>query len=178
MNRLLENKTYQNLRTIIAAVAGISLINICLIWFRIERNLAFSAFVPSWGANYSVYLADEAHRNLFIGVFGIRIILRYVFCFLMSRKRAFWFTTAFFMYLIDTWLMIYFIEMKGFDYYNWVFDIISHVFVLVIMAWGIVIAKRIKDDETCKEKKAVPVMDFMLDGDEENDNNDFYMIDD
>lgn len=175
MNRLVENRTYQNLRTIIAAVAGISLINIGLIYFRIEKNLAFSAFVPSWGVNYSVYLAEESQKNLYIAVFGVLVIRLYIFCYVMSKKRAFWFTAAFFMYLVDTWLMTYFIEIKGFSYSNWVFDIVSHIFVLIIMVWAIVIARRIKDDEADKEKKAKPEMDFLID-DDENDN-EFYMID-
>ena len=175
MNRLVENRTYQNLRTIIAAVAGISLINIGLIYFRIEKNLAFSAFVPTWVVNYSVYLAEESQKNLYIAVFGVLIIRLYMFCYVMSKKRAFWFKVAFIMYLIDTWLMTYFIEMKGFSYSNWVFDIISHIFVLIIMVWAIVIAIRIKDDEARMEKKAKPEMDFLIDEDE-NDS-DFYMID-
>ena len=79
------------------------------------------------------------------------------------------------MYLIDTWLMTYFIEIKGFNYSNWVFDIMSHIFVLIIMVWAIVIAIRIKDDEARMEKKAKPEMDFLIDEDE-NDS-DFYMID-
>ncbi|MBR2546130.1 MAG: hypothetical protein IKE93_08205 [Erysipelotrichaceae bacterium] len=175
MNRLLENRTYQNLRTIIAAVAGLSLINIILIYFRIERNLAFSAFVPSWGMNYSVYLADESQKNLYIAVFGVGIIGLYVLCYVMSKKKAFWFMAALLMYLTDTWLMTYFIEQKGFSYSNWTFDIISHVFVLIIMTWAVVVAIRIKDDEAIKEMKTQPVMDFMLDDDTEKD---FYMIDD
>ena len=71
--------------------------------------------------------------------------------------------------------MTYFIVQKGFSYSNWTFDIISHVFVLIIMTWAVVVAIRIKDDEAVKEMKTQPVMDFMLDDDTEKD---FYMIDD
>ena len=163
MNRLSENKTYQNLRTIIAAVAGLSRINVILIKYEIEKNLAFSAFVPTWGANYSVYLADESQKSAYMGVFGILIILMYVFCYLMSKKSGFWFETAFYMYLVDTWLMVYFIEQKGFDYSNWTFDLISHGFVLLIMAWAIVIARREKDKQLSEENKSAPVMEYLID---------------
>ena len=144
MNELSENKVYQSLRTVVAAVAGISLINVFLIKMEIERNLLFSAFLPVWGANYGIYFAPEVNRNRIIAG-GVLLIGVFYMCYLLAGKRPGWMMFAAFLYLIDTWIMIWFIETRGYSYTSWGLDIVSHIIVLVLMVRaGVIGRNRIK----------------------------------
>ena len=144
MNELSENKVYQSLRTVVAAVAGISLINVFLIKMEIERNLLFSAFLPVWGANYGIYFAPEVNRNRIIAG-GVLLIGVLYMCYLLAGKRPGWMMFAALLYLIDTWIMIWFIETRGYSYTSWGLDIVSHIIVLVLMVRaGVIGRNRIK----------------------------------
>lgn len=169
MSELSENRVYQSLRTVLAAVAGISLANVFLIKMEIERNLLFSAFLPALGANRTVYFAPEFNQNRAI-IGGVMLIGALFTCYVLSNKRWVWMMIAFLIYLIDTWFMIWFIEVGGYSYAEWSLDIIAHVIILAILLRAAVIGKN------RAEKK--PVEEISRPAEEKTDNKIDYYVDD
>ena len=169
MSELSENKVYQSLRTVVAAVAGISLVNVFLIKMEIERNVLFSAFLPTLGANHTVYFAPELNQNRAIAG-GVMLIVALFICYLLAEKRWGWMMVAFLIYLIDTWFMIWFIDVRGYSYANWSLDIIAHVIILALMLWAVVIGKN------RSQKK--PVEEISKPAEEKPDNKIDYYVDD
>lgn len=168
MEELLKNKTYQNLRTIPAAIAVISLRNVFMIKMEFERSLLFSAFLPVLGANYTVYVSRGENQNLAIGA-GVMLILLFYICYVFSRKNWKWMMVAFLRYLVDTWFLIYFVEVRGLGYSTWAFDIITHVGVLALLLWAAILGQNaVKkkpevQDEQPADKDLENKMDYIID---------------
>ena len=167
MNDLVENKVYQSLRTVLAAVAIISLANVFMIKFEVERNLLFSAFLPSWGANHTVYFAPELNGNMAIAC-GVGVIALLYLCYVLSKKHYGWMMLAFIIYLIDTWVMIWFIDARGYSYAQWALDIAAHVIVLVLLLWAAMIGKNRKKEKPVEaepepaEEKTENKIDYII----------------
>ena len=167
MEELLKNKTYQSLRTIPAAIAVISLRNVFMIKMEFERSLLFSAFLPVLGANYTVYVSEGTNQNLAIGA-GVMLILLFYLCYVFSRKNWKWMMVAFIRYLIDTWFLIYFVEVRELGYNTWAFDIITHVGVLALLLWAAMLGqnalkkKPAVQEEQPADKDLENTMDYII----------------
>ena len=164
MEDLLKNKKYQNLRTIPAAIAVISLRNVFMIKMEYERSLLFSAFLPVLGANYSVYISEGTNQNLAMAA-GVGLILLFYLCYVFSRKNWKWMMVAFARYLIDTWFLIYFVDVRGLGYNVWAFDIITHVGVLALLLYTAMLGQNgeKKKPEVQEEQPAEKELDNKMD---------------
>jgi len=171
MKRLTENRIYQSICTVMAAVSLVSLVNVILIMFRVERNIAFSLFIPSWGANYSTYFAPENEKDLVLGIVCFGMIAMYYLCYVKAKENYQWLILNLILQLSDTAALVYFVRLMDYDVTRWLIDIVSHGIVILLMIWALYIGiKTAKENRLAEEsanlsdKKDDPnkVMDYII----------------
>lgn len=148
-----EEKQYPGYRQYMLVVSLFSLINVILIYFRIDSSFYFSAFIPLVASVSSIYYL-KGSLQIFVFVFLVVFFILMLFvCWLASKRNYKWLLAGAVIYALDSAFMVYYIILTGFEA-QWILDIVFHAFLLVMLFRGAFIGKA--ESEAAKTAEQEP----------------------
>ena len=139
--RALAERKYNNSRFNLMIMLAFTLVNIILLYTKLDLFMLFSASIPYYAMAFALW--DETGVLLIPGlVIAANAIIAYLLCWLLSKKYRAWMLVALILFSFDTLALIgLYVLAKDF---SGIVDLLIHVWVFYYLIVGVINARKLK----------------------------------